>query len=301
MKLVAYYTDRGVETGIVTDGGVLSVRLAGEALGARLSPDPMSWISAGVFGRPTLEAISGAAASDVGRQLFADCLLQEETLRFAPCVPNPEKILCIGLNYRKHAEETGAAIPDSPVVFGKFANALSAHKQEIQLPPSSSMVDYEAELAIVMGRQARNLSPQEALSAVYGYCCANDFSARDLQKRTSQWLLGKTCEGFCPLGPYLVTADEVKNPNALMIRSTVNGQLRQESNTVDMIFSCAEIISYISQHLTLEPGDVILTGTPEGVVFGMPKDKQVYLANDDEVTVEVEGLGVLSNRMVAGA
>lgn len=301
MKLVAYYTDRGVETGIVTDNGVLSVRLAGEALGARLNPDPMSWIAAGVFGRPTLEAISGAAASDVGRQLFADCLLQEETLRFAPCVPNPEKILCIGLNYRKHAEETGAAIPDSPVVFGKFANALSAHKQEIQLPPSSSMVDYEAELAIVMGRQARNLSPQEALSAVYGYCCANDFSARDLQKRTSQWLLGKTCEGFCPLGPYLVTADEVKNPNSLTIRSTVNGQKRQESNTGDMIFSCAEIISYISQHLTLEPGDVILTGTPEGVVFGMPKDKQVYLANGDEVTVEVEGLGVLRNRMVAGA
>ena len=301
MKLTAYHSKMGVETGIVTDRGVLSVRLAGEAMGARLNPDPMSWIQGGIITRPTLEAIAATASSELGRRVFADCFLDEASLSFAPCVPTPGKILCIGLNYRKHAEETGAAIPDSPVVFGKFNNALSAHNETIALPPSSTMVDYEAELAIVIGRRAFNVSREDALNAVFGYCCANDFSARDLQKRTSQWLLGKTCEGFCPLGPYLVTADEVANPNALTIRSTVNGQTRQSSNTRDMIFSCAEIISYISGHLVLEPGDVILTGTPEGVVFGMPKDQQVYLADGDVVTVEVEGLGVLENRMVARA
>ena len=298
MKLYAYRTEQGIETGIGTEYGVLSVRLAAEMMGAVLDHDPMIWIRAGVFGRAILESLCSTLQVGGVANLMSDCLFKEEDLDYVPCVPAPGKILCVGLNYRKHAEETGASIPESPVVFGKFSNALSAHSQDILIPETSTMVDYEAELAIVIGQKTRSISTEDALSAVFGYCTANDVSARDLQKRTSQWLLGKTCDGFCPLGPCLVTADEVPNPDALAIRSTVNGQQRQSSNTKDMIFSCAEIISYISQHMTLEPGDVILTGTPEGVVFGMPPEKQVYLADGDVVTVEVEGLGELRNRMV---
>jgi len=298
MKLVAYRTEQGIETGIGTEHGVLSVRLAAKMMGADLNPDPMSWIRSGIFGKAVLEALCGTLQVDGMAGLMSACLLREEELDYAPCVPAPGKILCIGLNYRRHAEETGAPIPETPVVFGKFSNALSAHNRDIPMPDTSTMVDYEAELAIVIGKKTRNVSTEDALSSVFGYCAANDVSARDLQKRTSQWLLGKSCDGFCPLGPYLVTSDEVPDPDALAIRSAVNGQQRQSSNTRDMIFSCAEIISYISRHMTLEPGDVILTGTPEGVVFGMAPDKQVYLAEGDVVTVEIEGLGLLQNRMV---
>jgi 2-keto-4-pentenoate hydratase/2-oxohepta-3-ene-1,7-dioic acid hydratase in catechol pathway len=169
----------------------------------------------------------------------------------------------------------------------------------VTLPKTSAEVDYEAELAIVIGKRAKDVSEEEALDYVFGYSCANDLSARDLQLRTSQWLLGKTCDGFCPLGPYLVTADEVGDPNRLYIRTTVNGHVRQQSNTADMIFSCRQIVSYISRHMTLLPGDVILTGTPEGVVLGYPKEKRVYLQPGDVVGVEIERLGVLTNRMVA--
>ncbi len=229
----------------------------------------------------------------------ADFVLPEDDIRFGPCVTNPQKIVCIGLNYRKHAEETKAPIPKYPILFSKFNNALTGHGRDVTLPKTSAEVDYEAELAIVIGKRAKDVSEEEALDYVFGYCCANDLSARDLQLRTPQWLLGKTCDGFCPLGPYLVTADEVGDPNRLYIRTTVNGQVRQHSNTADMIFSCRQIVSYISRHMTLLPGDVILTGTPEGVVLGYPKEKRVYLQPGDVVSVEIERLGVLTNRLVA--
>jgi 2-keto-4-pentenoate hydratase/2-oxohepta-3-ene-1,7-dioic acid hydratase in catechol pathway len=297
MKLVTFHSENGLETGLRLEQGVLPLRQAAQKLDLQPFPDMMRLLRQD---EPETARLKAFAAQLQGKELpamLAGCLKQEDGLRFGPCVPAPGKIICIGLNYRKHAEETGAAIPDTPVVFGKFSNALSAHNHAVALPEASRMVDYEAELAIVIGRRASNLKREEALGAVFGYCCANDFSARDLQKRTSQWLLGKTCEGFCPLGPYLVTADEVRDPNALGITSTVNGAVRQSSNTRDMIFSCDEILSYLSRHLVLEPGDVILTGTPEGVVFGMPAEEQAYLAVGDEVTVEVEGLGILRNWM----
>jgi len=225
-------------------------------------------------------------------------LLDEADISYGPCVTNPGKIICVGLNYRKHAEETNAPIPEYPILFNKFNNTLNAHGKDVPLPKVSSKVDYEAELAIVMGKRAKNVSRDEALDYVFGYCNANDLSARDLQMRTSQWLLGKSLDGFSPLGPYLVTADEVGDPNRLAIRCIVNGEVRQNSNTADMIFHCDEIVSYISQHMTLEPGDVILTGTPEGVVLGLPEDRQVYLRDGDVVTIEIEKLGSLTNRMV---
>jgi 2-keto-4-pentenoate hydratase/2-oxohepta-3-ene-1,7-dioic acid hydratase in catechol pathway len=226
-------------------------------------------------------------------------ILDESMLIHGPCVTNPNKIICVGLNYRKHAEETNAQIPQSPILFNKFNNTLTGHGHDIPLPMVSEKVDYEAELVIVIGKTAKNISKEQALDHVVGYCNVNDISARDLQMRTSQWLLGKSCDKFSPLGPYLVTGDEVGNPNDLEIKCLVNGEVRQHSNTSDMIFPCDEIVSYISQHMTLVPGDIILTGTPEGVVLGYPEEKQIYLKAGDIVTIEVEKLGTLSNRMVA--
>ncbi|NOV00965.1 fumarylacetoacetate hydrolase family protein [Paenibacillus planticolens] len=226
-------------------------------------------------------------------------LLDEAQVTFGPCVTHPGKIICVGLNYRKHAEETNAPIPHYPILFNKFSNTLAGHQAEIPLPSRvSNQVDYEAELVIVIGKQAKYVAKEQALDHVFGYCNVNDLSARDLQMRTHQWLLGKSCDKFSPLGPYLVTADEVGDPNQLDIKCTVNGEIRQHSHTSDMVFYCDEIVSYISQHMTLSPGDIILTGTPEGVVLGKPVDQRVYLKDGDVVTIEIEKLGALTNRMV---
>lgn len=227
--------------------------------------------------------------------------LKESELVYGPCVPEPGKIICIGLNYKKHAEETNMPLPEYPILFSKFSNALAGHGEDIPLPGSTQKVDYEAELVIVIGRTARNVPEDEALDYVFGYCASNDLSARDLQTRTSQWLAGKSCDKFAPIGPYLVSKDEVGDPNALRISCTVNGELRQNSNTSDMIFDCKAIISYISECMTLSPGDIILTGTPEGVVMGYPPEKQLYLQSGDVVTIEIEKLGSLTNRMVEEA
>ena len=226
-------------------------------------------------------------------------LLEEATLTYGPCVANPGKIICVGLNYRRHTIESGMAIPTTPVLFSKFSNTIAAPGEQIVLPANAVEYDYEAELGVVIGRRARNVSEQDALSYILGYCNMDDLSARDLQFRTSQWLLGKTLDQFSPVGPYLVTADEIGDPQALDIRCWVNGDLRQNSNTADMIFTVAQLVSYISHYMTLEPGDVISTGTPEGVVLGM-KDK-VWLKPGDEVTIEVSGLGRLTNTMIAPA
>jgi len=225
--------------------------------------------------------------------------VKEGEFTYGPCVTRPSKIICVGLNYRKHAEETNSPIPKFPILFNKFSNTLAGHQEDIPLPIRvSSQVDYEVELVIVIGKQAKYVSKENALSYVFGYCNVNDISARDLQMRTQQWLLGKTCDKFSPLGPYLVTADEVGNPNQLEMKCIVNGEVRQNSNTSDMIFYCDELVSYISQHMTLVPGDIILTGTPQGVVIGYPEDKRVYLKHGDVVTIEIEKLGTLTNRMV---
>ncbi|REE78903.1 2-keto-4-pentenoate hydratase/2-oxohepta-3-ene-1,7-dioic acid hydratase in catechol pathway [Paenibacillus taihuensis] len=223
----------------------------------------------------------------------------ESDIEWGPCVTEPNKIICVGLNYRKHAEETNAPIPEYPILFNKFNNTLTGNLKDIAVPKVTEKLDYEAELVIVIGKKTKYVAKEDALSHVFGYCAVNDLSARDLQLRTHQWLLGKTCDDFSPLGPYLVTADEVGNPNDLWIKSTVNGEVRQSSNTSDMIFHCDEIVSYVSQHMTLVPGDIILTGTPEGVVLGLPPEQQVYLKPGDEVTIEIEKLGALTNRFVA--
>ncbi|HEY8529560.1 MAG TPA: fumarylacetoacetate hydrolase family protein [Paenibacillaceae bacterium] len=297
MKLVAFIDNGREKLGVKTDGGVFDVTGA-------LASHPAD----GVPGRMH-EAIEGgseavrALAAYVDRVLSgpggAAFLREEESLVFAPCVPSPGKIICVGLNYRKHAEETGMPIPDYPVLFSKFSNALAGHRQDVPMPKASSMVDYEVELAVVIGRKAKDVPKDKALEYVFGYCAANDLSARDLQGRTSQWLLGKTCDGFCPIGPYLVTADEVGDPGNLELTCLVNGEVRQHSNTSDMIFPCDELVSYISRHMTLMPGDIILTGTPQGVILGYPEEKRVWLKPGDVITVEVEKLGALTNRLAS--
>ncbi len=228
----------------------------------------------------------------------ATVLLAESDLGYRPVVERPSKIICIGLNYRQHAEETHAPIPEIPVVFGKFSNTLTGHGAVIELPQAGHQVDYEAELAIVMGRRCRRVSRETALQHVFGYAVANDVSARDLQNATSQWLAGKSLDGFCPIGPGVTTADEVGDPNRLQIQLTLNGELRQNSNTSDMIFSCATLIEYLSRIWTLEPGDVILTGTPQGVILGRPESERVWIRSGDRTEAIIEKLGTLSNSFI---
>ena len=210
-------------------------------------------------------------------------------------VTAPPRILCIGLNYRRHARECSLPLPPAPVLFNKFQNTLAAHGDCIRLPSDYKEYDYEAELVAVMGKSARAVSEGDALDYVFGYTCGNDLSTRDLQfARGGQWLLSKTFDGFAPVGPCLVPAGEL-DPGALDISSTVNGAVRQSSNTGDMIFSLAQIIADLSRHFTLLPGDLIFTGTPQGVMQGWPADRKQWLKPGDRVSVTIQGIGTLEN------
>lgn len=222
------------------------------------------------------------------------------TVKLLPPIPDPPKIVCVGLNYRDHAEESGVPIPKEPVLFSKFTTALTSHGEAIVLPPVSKEVDYEAELVIVLGKRGRFLSLQAAEDAIVGYTVGHDVSARDwqLKKDGKQWLAGKTFDTFAPLGPVIVTKDEIPDPHALAISLRLNGQTMQNSNTRQMIFTAAQIVAYLSQVVTVEPGDVIFTGTPPGV--GFARKPQVFLKAGDVVEVEIEKIGVLRNPVVQG-
>jgi len=215
--------------------------------------------------------------------------------RFLPPVA-PVNIFALGLNYRKHADETNMAYPDIPVIFIKATTSAIGHMSPILLPAAGpEQVDYEAELAIIIGKRVKNISPSEAMKCILGYTCANDVSARDwqIEKQKKQWARGKSFDTFCPLGPYLVTCDEIPTPQNLHIRTIVNGNILQDSNTADMIFDVPHIVSDLSKSLTLLPGTVILTGTPEGVGFTRPPP--VFLHEGDTVTIEIEKIGQLTN------
>lgn len=210
-------------------------------------------------------------------------------------VPDPRKIICVGLNYRDHAKETGKPIPTEPILFAKFANSVVGDGATVEIPPATDEVDWEAELGVVIGSTARRVTPDEALGHVAGYVVMNDLSARDLQRSGGQWTRGKAVDGFLPMGPYLVTAEDVPDPQALGIRCTVNGDTVQDSSTAQMVFGVADLISTISQTMTLEPGDCIATGTPPGV--GMAMTPPRFLSAGDVVTVEIDGLGTLTTTM----
>jgi 2,4-didehydro-3-deoxy-L-rhamnonate hydrolase len=205
----------------------------------------------------------------------------------------PSKIICVGLNYRDHAEEQGTELPSAPLLFAKWPNALIGPGEPIVIPRVSEQVDYEAELGVVIGNRVRGVSAENALEAVRGYLCLNDVSARDLQFSDGQWTRGKSPDTFCPVGPRLVPAGEVPDPQALGIRCVLNGEVMQDSTTANMIFTVAEVIAYASQTMTLEPGDLIATGTPAGV--GAFRNPPVLMKEGDEVTIEVDVLGSLTN------
>lgn len=215
-------------------------------------------------------------------------------------VPDPHKIVCLGLNYRDHAAESGAPIPKEPILFSKYATALIGQGEKIVLPPSSTEVDYEAELVIVVGKGGKNIAAKLAMDHVAGYTVGHDVSARDwqLKKDGKQWMVGKTFDTFAPMGPVLVTADEAPDPHNLPIRLRLNGKTMQDSSTSQMIFKVGDILAYLSQVFTLEPGDLIFTGTPPGV--GFARKPPVFLKGGDVVEVEIEGLGVLRNPVVQG-
>ncbi len=219
-------------------------------------------------------------------------------ISYLPVVMHPQKIICVGLNYRSHVTETRDKMPESPVLFSKYSNSLAGSGESIPIPHETKQLDYEGELGIVIGKKGNNISEADALDHVFGYFIGNDVSARDLQFRTSQWLLGKSGDGFYPCGPFITTADEINDPQKLSIRTELNGELRQNSDTSYMIFSCSYLISYISRFMTLYPGDIISTGTPEGVILGMPEDRRVWIKGGDRVSIEIEGLGKLENTFI---
>lgn len=233
------------------------------------------------------------------KQIPSGTPFSADEVQLLPPVPAPSKILCVGLNYADHAAETGADIPDRPVIFNKLPGTLSQNGAPIVIPRVSDKIDYEAELVVVIGREGRYISEDDAMDHVFGYCCGNDVSARDWQKGTpaGQWLLGKSFDTFAPIGPHVVTKNEIADPNNLLVRSILGDEVMQESSTSQFLYPIPRLISYISQVCTLEPGDLILTGTPPGV--GFARSPQVFMKPGDTITVEIEGIGKLTNPVVS--
>jgi 2-keto-4-pentenoate hydratase/2-oxohepta-3-ene-1,7-dioic acid hydratase in catechol pathway len=288
MKLLNFYNSNGtLSLGIESEKGVFDIDTYQASTGGRLFSNKHITVS-------DLEEIKTIM---VKAETAASFFINDTALKVGSCVAAPSKIICIGLNYRKHAIESGMAIPAIPVVFTKYNNTLINFLQSVSLGNVGEQFDYEVELGVVIGKKCKDVTKENALDYVLGYCVANDMSCRDLQFRSSQWLIGKSLDTFLPLGKYIVTADEVGNPQKLQLTCTLNGEQRQNSNTADMVFSVAEIIEDLSKHMTLEPGDLILTGTPEGVIMGLPVKN--WLKPGDIVKVEIEKLGSTENKMIA--
>lgn len=280
MKLLRYYEGEEIRPGMLdADGQIRS--LAGE----------VADIAGDVLGA---EALARLAALDPARLPAV-----EGAPRLAPCVGAVGKFMCIGLNYSDHAEEAGMALPEHPILFMKATSAIAGPEDDIVIPRGAQAVDWEVELGVVIGKPAKYVSEAEALDYVAGYCVVDDVSERDYQTRLSgQWTKGKSCDSFGPMGPWLVTRDEVADPQALELSLDVNGQRMQAGSTATMVFSVAQIVSHLSQMMTLQPGDVIATGTPPGVGMGI-KPQPVYLQPGDRVRAEIAGLGVQSQSVRA--
>jgi len=278
VRLVTFRTgSAGWEAGVERDGTVTS--LAGRYASVKA----------------LLEAGPGAVAAVLddpgpGESYAVDAV------ELGPPVPDPDKLICIGLNYRKHAAETGQSLPEVPILFTKFRNSLVGPYGEIVLPRVSEKIDYEGELAVIVGRRAKEVSEEEALDYVAGYACFDDVSARDVQMRTSQWTAGKALDTFAPMGPGLTPASSVPDPQDLLLTTRVNGEVLQQESTRDMIFGVARTVSFISQLMTLVPGDVIATGTPSGV--GVARKPPIWLRAGDVVEIEIDRLGTIRNTVV---
>ena len=290
LKLANLRINGSLALGAEIDGRIVNITQAGANLDM---PAPLDMDDLVQNSRATeVSAIVNRLRQDGG---IESAEVAEAT--FAPLVTRPQKIICVGFNYRAHAAETGTPIPKAPPLFSKFVNALNHHDGDIELPTLvDKEFDYETELVIVFGQKCKNVSKDNALSVVAGYAIGNDFSARGLQNITTQFMAGKTSDGFAPLGPWLVTRDCVPDPNNLQLRTWVNGEIRQDSNTSEMIFDCREIISYVASIMTIEPGDILFTGTPPGVIWGqkVPREERQWLKAGDTVVSAIEGLGELA-------
>lgn len=273
MRLVSYERKDGPRAGVLTKAGVID---AADVLGPGAPSSLRELIATGRL--PELEGAAGEA-------------MVLDSLTLLPPVADPEKIVCIGLNYRAHAEEAGIEPPGSPTIFGKYRNALAAPNAGVELPRASSKVDYEAEVAVVIGARAASVSEADALSHVAGYTLLNDLSARDLQFATPQWMSGKVFDGSAPCGPALVTPDEAGGHDAISFTLELNGELMQEGSTGDLIFPVPRLVSHLSELMTLEPGDIISTGTPSGV--GSTREPRVWLKSGDQIVISSPTLGEL--------
>jgi len=284
MRLVTYRSDGQARVAGLRQGAYVDLKGADPAV-------PVSIRELLAQGPVGLERAARALATGPSIEMEASVLL--------PPIPDPRKVICVGANYADHARESGMRPPSEPVIFNKFPTTIRKDGDPIVLPRASRQVDYEAELVVVMGRGGRRIAESEAMSHVAGYLCGNDVSARDWQKGkpAGQWLLGKSFDSFAPIGPWLVTADEVPDPGNLRIRLRLNGRLMQDSNTSQLIFPIPRLIAYVSEVCTLEPGDLLFTGTPAGV--GMARKPPVYLKPGDVVEVEIDRLGVLPNPVIA--
>jgi 2-keto-4-pentenoate hydratase/2-oxohepta-3-ene-1,7-dioic acid hydratase in catechol pathway len=293
LTVLSIRKEDGQETiGVKTQAGVLDVAAASKLLGFSPPLTLEDLLTNG--GNAELKALVEAALkSPEAKSTFKD----ESKIKFGRLLTNPGKIICLGLNYREHVEETGQKLPSEPILFNKYNNTLAPHMTTIKLYPRDVCYkfDYETELVVVMGRRASNVSVDEALSYVAGYAVGHDFTSRDLQleKAGGQWMLGKTLDGFAPIGPYFVSADQI-DPNSLNLETRVNGVVRQLSNTSKFIFNPQKVIAYTSRLFALEPGDIIFTGTPSGCIIGYPKEKQVWLKAGDRIESTIQGLGTLS-------
>ena len=284
MKLLNFYAGDALHLGLWRQEGVLDLTAASH--GALTHTDDL--LRTGPALPDALEPFLRTEAP----------LLPEEELCLAPCVLRPGKIIGVGLNYIRYMEQQKLPRPDFPHLFPKFGESVRGSGQAVALPRNSTQVDFEGELAVVMGKTARLVPSKTALDYVAGYCCANDVSARDLQNMTTSWLPGKCCDGFTPIGPYLVTRDEVPDPNALRVRAGVNGEILQDFCTDDMIQPVAELVAGISRFFTLNPGDILLTGTSVGHIMLQPEPERKWLAPGDVVTVEIDALGRLTTRFI---
>ena len=310
MKLVTYSWNGSVALGALSGNRVVDLRRAHAAAlrhwgdadelavaDLRVPGDRLGLLRGGETSMAAARsALQFVEEQGLANQLEGLCHALPGVELLAPIL-RPGKIVCVGLNYHSHLAEIGEPVPEYPILFHKAATSLIGHRQSIVLPRVSRQVDYEGELAVVIGRRAKYVPEPEALSYVAGYTCANDVSAHDLEFRTSQWTSGKMLDTFCPLGPVLRTRDEVPDPGRLRLRTVLNGQTVQEACTSDMVFSVPFLVSYISSLATLEPGDLILTGTPAGI--GCNRRPQVFLRPGDHVSVWIDGIGTLTNPVVA--
>jgi 2-keto-4-pentenoate hydratase/2-oxohepta-3-ene-1,7-dioic acid hydratase in catechol pathway len=274
MKLVTYRSDGAARAGVEVDGGVLD---AAELLGT----DAIS----------VRELIADARLSELGERLAGAEVEPVADAALLPPLPDPDKIVCIGLNYRSHAAEAGIDPPEYPTFFAKFRNALAPPRSTVKLPAASEKVDYEAEVAFVVGRRCKDVDPDEALDSIAGYMLLDDLSARDLQFATPQWMPGKVFDGSAPCGPAIVTPAEAGAPDAIAFTLDLNGERMQDASTSDLVFSVTELVAQLSRWMTLEPGDIVSTGTPSGV--GSVRDPHVWLKPGDEIVISSPTLGEL--------